>query len=719
MGRPLIGSPATAAIDKPRVLPEIRQDLQLIEAPADFDGSRRWLIYDPVQHRFVSLGGSGHALLQLWRPGLQVQQLIDLAWTRFALLVGPEDVERFEGFLHDNNLTLSGRAGSRGFHQAAEHRRRSAVMGLVHSYVFTRVPLFRPDRFLAETLPWVRPLGLPFTAAAIVILGVIGLYLVSREWDAFCATFIDIFTVQGLLLMAASLVVVKIFHELGHAYAAKHFGCRVPVIGVAFILAIPLLYADVTDAWRLKSRRQRLWVDSAGILVDLAVACIATFAWAFLPAGGAKSIAFSLATAGWVLSLAMNLNPFMKFDGYHIAADLTGMENLHKRAIAMARWTLREVLFDLRHAPPETMSPAAMRAMALFGCGVMIYRLILFTAIALAVYAVFFKVAGVILFIVEIVYFVVAPVWKEVREWIAMRTEILARRRTAWTAAIILSGLVVLVLPWSATVRLPAVVEAHDLQPIFSAIPSNVGQVHAAAGQPVAAGDRLVTLSAPMLQHELTLTQLRIELLRIRQSRRASDDADREAAVVLDQEHASLTEQRDGLMRRIGELDIRSPIDGRLAEVDEHLQEGRWVTSDKPLMLIRSDKNVHVRGLVGEVDVWRLQVGATGRFIPDDVMLPSLPVTLKSVAAGSVPVVDQIELVANFGGRVPAQLDAHRQPVPTTAQYGIRAVLQQDVPPQMLLTTIPGVVVIEGRRESILAGLWRQALKVVVRESGI
>ena len=40
----------------------------------------------------------------------------------------------------------------------------------------------------------------------------------------------------------------------------------------------------------------------AGIAADLAVACVATFVWAFLPPGLLKHFAFSLATAGWALS---------------------------------------------------------------------------------------------------------------------------------------------------------------------------------------------------------------------------------------------------------------------------------------------------------------------------------------------------------------------------------------------------------------------------------
>ena len=62
------------------------------------------------------------------------------------------------------------------------------VIWLVHHYLFFQIPLFRPDRFLRATLPFVDWLYSRAVAWAIGGIGLIGLYLVSRQWDAFTAT---------------------------------------------------------------------------------------------------------------------------------------------------------------------------------------------------------------------------------------------------------------------------------------------------------------------------------------------------------------------------------------------------------------------------------------------------------------------------------------------------------------------------------------------------
>jgi putative peptide zinc metalloprotease protein len=44
-----------------------------------------------------------------------------------------------------------------------------------------------------------------------------------------------------------------------------------------------------------------------------------------LPDGMVKSMAFTLAATTWISSLAINLSPFMRFDGYFLAMDALDM----------------------------------------------------------------------------------------------------------------------------------------------------------------------------------------------------------------------------------------------------------------------------------------------------------------------------------------------------------------------------------------------------------
>ena len=188
-------------------------------------------------------------------------------------------------------------------------------------------------------------------------------------------------------------------------------------MGVAFLVMFPVLYTDTTDAWKLQSRRDRLRIVTAGVRTELYLALIATFLWGVLPDGSLRSAAFFIATTSWVTSVLVNISPFMRFDGYYAFSDLIGVENLQQRAFELGRWRLRRWLWGLNDPLPEPMPRRRARLLILYAWGTWLYRFFLFLGIALLVYHFFFKVLGIFLFIVEVLWFIVMPIFKEVRTW--------------------------------------------------------------------------------------------------------------------------------------------------------------------------------------------------------------------------------------------------------------------------------------------------------------
>src|SRR3569833_2826403 len=119
---------------------------------------------------------------------------------------------------------------------------------------------------------------------------------------------------------------------------AKRYGCRVPTMGVAFLVLFPVAYTDVNDEWRLRERRQRLAVGADGMLTELAVAAWATLARVMLPEGELRNTTFVLATFTWISSIAIITSPFMRFDCFFLLSDWLDFPNLHQRAFALGRW---------------------------------------------------------------------------------------------------------------------------------------------------------------------------------------------------------------------------------------------------------------------------------------------------------------------------------------------------------------------------------------------
>ncbi|GJE77140.1 HlyD family efflux transporter periplasmic adaptor subunit [Methylorubrum suomiense] len=706
---PVDGLPLTA----------LREDLRIERGAMPGDGGPApWLLYDPLAHRYYEIDGTGLAFLRAWRAGITPADLAEAAGTALGRAIRPAEVAAFRGFCEANSL-IAPRGGWQALARQAAARRHGLGAWLLHNYLFIRIPLVRPQAFLDRTLPLARRLADRRSLTAIALAGLLGLYLVLQQWDAFCATFLQFLTPEGLIGYLAALVAVKALHELGHAYVATHYGCRVPSMGLAFMVLVPVLYTDTTDAWRLRDRRQRIAIDSAGVAVELAVAAIATLAWSFLPEGTARSIAFFLATTGWVLSVAINLSPLMRFDGYYIAADLFGVSNLQPRAFALTTWALREILFGLGDPCPENWSARRRLGVIAYGVAVWIYRLVLFTGIAVMVYTLAFKLLGLLLFAVEIGVFVLRPITREALFWWTNRGRIAPGGRVRFTGAALAAVLMLLFLPLSGRVEIPAIAEPERTERLTAVAPARIETVEVEQGDAVSAGQVLMRLRSPALDHDLDTARIRLALVALKQDRRAADPQDRAGSLVLEGEHDARREAVRGLERRHDELVIRAAFDGVVAEIEPDLQPGRWVGKGEELGTLVSNGRRQVRGLVPEAAMARLYGGASGTFVPDDLTTGSIPVTVRSVSDAAVAIVEIPSLLSTLGGPVAVREEKNVGPVPVEAQYTVVLNRPDD---EMRLSGTPtvlrGVVAVSGRRESIATHALRRIVAVLIRESG-
>ena len=551
---------------------------------------------------------------------------------------------------------------------------------------------------------------------ALLLCGVAGLYLASRQWDQLVVAVQSLATLQGALGLAAALFVVKALHELGHAYVATRFGCRVPTIGLAVVMMAPMLYTDVTDAWRLRDRRQRVAIDAAGVAVELAMACIATLAWSILPDGAMRSTALMLATTSLIMSLAINLNPFMRFDGYYILADAVGIDNLQPRSFRVGVWWTRELLFGLGETCPEQLGARTVLGLVAYAWVTWIVRLVTFVGIALLVYAYFFKALGIVMFGFEIWYFVLRPMSGEMAAWWKMRERIMSGRRVYGSAAVASMILVLFAVPWSTTVYVPAVLEARQSATIYAPRAARVVSLHAKPGQTVDAGDTLAVLETPDLDFDESMQRSRLRAVDLRLARLTADAQDRDDRIVLDSEQAALSMRLKAIAQQRAELRIKSPIAGVIAELDPHLHAGRWITTKDQIALIVGRHEALVRGYVDEADIGRIEKGAAGRFVPDDPQVPSLEVTLRNVAVSGASPLAIAELATPSGGRIVAQPNARQLLVPASAQYLVE--LEVAEPASAPVRKHRGLVHVKGSAESLLARTWRRLLRVLVQESG-
>lgn len=697
-------------------LPPLRAELQLNPAAPAITGEPLWTIYDPLRHTFVQIDAATYVVLSLWSRHRDGQALLDALEADGRVACDAERLQALLGFLTQHHLLAPDHEGRwKGLLAEQRSAHGSLLQRAVHNYLFFKVPLCNPERFLVRTLPLARLLATPFAIALIWTLGMLGIYLASRQSEEFFTTIPDFLNPEGLALILVALVFVKLAHELGHAYQATALGCRVPEMGVAFIFATPFPYTDVTDAWRLTDRRQRFQIDSAGIRVELALAVLGLFLWSFLPPGSARTIAFAVCCVSIVGSLAINLNPFMRFDGYHLLSSMMGVDGLQERSFALGRWHIREVLFRPRMPCPEVM-PRRKRALLIaYAYSTWIYRLVTFTALALVVYHAFFKILGLILFAIEIYVLVARPMVREFKVWIAMRRSLLTPR-AAFTAAAAATLLGLAAVPLSGRVAIPAVLMSAEVRPVHAPRPAMIESVAVAHGQSVRAGETIAILASPAIAQEIQLRTTELDLARLQLARRGADASDREASMVLENKVVELETRLAGLEQERRNLVLRAPIDGRIAELNPVLNAGRWISPRERIALVTATGRYRVRGYVPESDIWRIAAGTTGTFVPASLQRSGVSVAISRIALSAAGDIELPELASPYQGTIEVQPDARNRLAPRTAHYAVEMSIDAPVPDHELM--VKGTAFVTGAKESVLAGFWRQTLKVLLRESG-
>ncbi|MBW4492271.1 MAG: M50 family metallopeptidase [Oscillatoria princeps RMCB-10] len=197
-----------------------------------------------------------------------------------------------------------------------------------------RVRLFNPDPFLTRHINKLRWIWTPtFGCALCFFLALTGVFGFSQKHQILYHGQ-QLFASQGTALILPfallSMLVVSL-HELGHAFTLKHYAGIVPEVGFLFMFLIPAAYTNTTDSYCL-SRFKRVQVVAAGILVQITLAATGFWLWDSSAEGSwLHTGSYLLMTAGLV-TVAINLNPLAKFDGYYLAAAITGINNLRSRA---------------------------------------------------------------------------------------------------------------------------------------------------------------------------------------------------------------------------------------------------------------------------------------------------------------------------------------------------------------------------------------------------
>ncbi|UZX04378.1 hypothetical protein F8G81_18500 [Arthrobacter sp. CDRTa11] len=181
-----------------------------------------------------------------------------------------------------------------------------------------------PERTRRITAPFAALFN-PLIVVAVTAAFLAACWWVLMEKGLGSATH-EAFENPALLLLIFLITLLSAgFHEFGHAAGARKGGATPGAMGVGLYLIWPAFYTDVTDSYRL-GKAGRLRTDVGGLYFNAIIAVAIMGIWM---ATGFDALLLVVVTQ--ILQMVRQLLPLVRFDGYHILADATGVPDLFQR----------------------------------------------------------------------------------------------------------------------------------------------------------------------------------------------------------------------------------------------------------------------------------------------------------------------------------------------------------------------------------------------------
>jgi len=284
-----------------------------------------------------------------------------------------------------------------------------------------------------------------------------------------------------------------------------------------------------------------------------------------------------------VSTLLFNANPLMRFDGYYILSDLTGIPNLYSTASRVVTSKLSRVMYG---KGPKPQRPAGWRGVVVYLYGVLafVWRMLVMCSLMIAA-SVLWEGVGLVLAVAGVGMWFGLPLWKVIHRWFWM---IYYKPAQALRAGAIGSALgavviaIIFVLPCPGTAQTPGIVEFKDLTVVRPGTSGFVKHVHVQTGEYVAAGTLLLELENEELL--VDVEGLKAEVAQAQARQRAFQTSDEVGLAQI--EGGRLVALRDRLnekQQQLENLKVVAPVDGHVVGrnfnqlVGQYLKEGDQV----------------------------------------------------------------------------------------------------------------------------------------------
>ncbi len=317
----------------------------LIQQVIWMGSARIWVVKDPLSRAFSYFSEQEREILILADGSRSVTEIASECNSRFApQYLSVESIVRFFADARGKGLMLVDRCGTEeGIPESGVRR------AWWKNPLAIRVPGVNPDQILDSMAHHVASFFSPFAlllACLLMLFAACGVVVNFGELTGHLAVATGrMQSGTGLMMLFGVLSITKVVHEFAHAIACKRFGGECREIGLMFLIGVPCLYCDVSDAWMLPRRWQRIFISAAGILAELTLASLAALVWFFTVDGPVRDVCATVVVVCSVTTVLFNGNPLLRYDGYYMLSDAVGIPNLSAEAIGILREWVRRFLW--------------------------------------------------------------------------------------------------------------------------------------------------------------------------------------------------------------------------------------------------------------------------------------------------------------------------------------------------------------------------------------
>ena len=555
-------------------LPKSRIDVEITEQV--YYGKPCYVVKDPTSLRYY----------RLRPPEYTIYKMLDGS-------VGMEDIlralaERFPDEKYDSQAVMSfivmlrgagllhvpGSSDTDYLLDRKKKLTRSIFQRVRKEFLFFRISILDPDRILnwlhahLGSIVFSRGAGIVVLA---MLAGAVALLLKNIDKMGQAQPLLSWI---NMLYFMPSLFLIKIIHEFGHGLTSKHYDTEVHEMGILFLVFMPCAYCDVSDAWMISQKNRRMWITAAGIVVEIVLAGLATYVWALtMPKTVINQFALNVMVAASLNTILFNGNPLLRYDGYYFLMDMIEIPNLKQKSSGYLWYLLQKYVLgadgateplDVRGREPGVFGYAICSA---------VYRWFIMFAIVGIVWRFLdpygWGVVGAVMAVGCIYTSFFMPIGKFFKYLTMQRHRLHVRLVTAGVLVVVILAAVglVLALPVEQSIETQCVVRPAGLHPLYVTQPGFIlrerNERFVRDGQAVEAGDTLLVLADPELEHSAGDLKLQLEQLQLQWKQARQGGAAQQAELAqIEAQFKGLKAQYERAKHNIEKLTIRAPVGG-------------------------------------------------------------------------------------------------------------------------------------------------------------